>query len=186
MKRRLFAAFTIRPDELFTRNLRALQAALKRDAVAWVPPGNLHLTLYFFGETPEEKIPAIGNALATACHGVEPFELTLSGLGIFGSRYQPRVIWIHAEPAEQLRNLQSRIVRELQPLGFVPDRQNFVPHLTLGRVKKINDLRHFQEVIGSHQQAISLQQPPGELRLYESTLWPEGAVYTVLQGFRRG
>ena len=52
-------------------------------AVAWVPAANLHLTLQFLGEQPEEQLAAAEAALAGAAADGTPFEAALHGVGAF-------------------------------------------------------------------------------------------------------
>lgn len=183
MEKRLFAAFRIEPDDYFKRNFHTLQSKLFSDIINWVEPENIHVTLKFFGETPEEKIPAIRSALTAACQGFGPVDAIVARLGVFGSYHQPRVIWIGLEPGSAFKNLQQRIAKQIEPLGFLPDRQNFVPHLSLGRVKKIKDLHYFQQTLEEGRDAIKLKQRLTELYLYESVLQQTGAVYKVLSHF---
>ena len=48
----------------------------------WVEAGNLHLALRFLGETPDEAIAAIAEAIAEAADGFAEFELRFGELGI--------------------------------------------------------------------------------------------------------
>ncbi len=100
----------------------------------WVRHEGLHLTLRFLGATPEDRRPAIEDALAVAAAGVVRFPVRLAGSGAFPSPSRPRVLWIGVEDgAEQLRELAASISRELEPLGYPLDDRPFAAHLTLAR-----------------------------------------------------
>ena len=60
--------------------------------VAWVVPGNLHLTMKFLGEVAEGRIGAIVSALTGAASDVNAFDANCAGLGAFPSLTRPRVI----------------------------------------------------------------------------------------------
>ncbi len=45
--------------------------------INWVKSGNLHITLKFFGDTPESKINEIQQVVKQAVNGTSPFEITL-------------------------------------------------------------------------------------------------------------
>jgi len=183
MVKRLFAAVKIHPDVKFLQHLQTFRGKLMRDNIKWVEPGNIHVTLKFFGETPVEAIPGISEALRNACLGFGGFTALISQVGIFGSSYRPRVIWLKLEPAEVFQNLQQRIADQLEPQGYHNDRQNFVPHLTLGRINKIHDLKYFQETLETNREALHFKQPVTSLILYESLLQRTGPVYTVVEEF---
>ncbi|MFU8845056.1 MAG: 2'-5' RNA ligase family protein, partial [Bacteroidales bacterium] len=62
--KRLFAAIKVMPDEEFMRVFMTLKRDLKNEKIKWVDPENIHITLKFFGETPESKIPLINDVLS--------------------------------------------------------------------------------------------------------------------------
>ena len=103
--------------------------------------------------------------------GIMPFDMVLEGLGVFGSSYDPRVIWYGIRDETQIFNLADNIFSELEGIGIKRDRQNFVPHLTIGRINE--------------------KQKPGliqtirveEFYLIESILEPTGPVYHVVETF---
>ena len=71
----------------------------------------------------------------------------------------------------------------MEELGFERDRQNFVPHLTIGRIKFIQDKNHFSRVIGGYKGQEFERMVVNEFELIESRLQPTGPVYTVLESF---
>lgn len=183
MGKRLFAAIKIQPDVRFLQHLKQLQNHLLRDHIKWVDPSNIHVTLKFFGDTPEENIPAICEALEKACTDFGAYDASLSQLGIFGSRHQPRVIWVSLEPAATFKGLEQRITDALLPLGYQRDRQNFVPHLTLGRINKIADLKGFQSALDTYRDNLKLNYKATSVILYESILQRSGPEYIRIAEF---
>jgi len=181
--KRLFIAIKFHPTEALIDVFRSLKENLQEDKIKWVEEHNLHLTLKFFGDTEEARIPAIRRALKAAAERSPGFELELKGTGIFGSRYDPRVIWFGIEPNPSLQDLYANLWEELGNLGYVPDSQNFVPHLTIGRVKYIRDKRFFQEAVQQYRDEYIQKETVRELYLYESILRPEGPVYKIIENF---
>jgi 2'-5' RNA ligase len=182
--KRLFAALKINPDPEFLSAYRSLQSAMKNQQIKWVEERNIHITLKFFGETEERTIPRISSIINKRASQTSPIELKLSKLGIFGSSYSPKVIWAGIEPYEQLATLMKNIQQDLKPAGFEPDRQNLVPHLTLGRVKMIKDKILFERAIGQFKNISSASMTIGDIILYESILHREGPEYVALEKFR--
>lgn len=135
---RCFVAIPLEPDLI--DKLRQVQQMLRRraseEAVRWVGPEQMHLTLKFFGDTPSSQIPALAQAAQQACHGVQNFQLEARGLGCFPNLRQPRVIWvgIHGE-RERLLDLHARLDQQTRSWGSHEETREFNPHLTLGRIK---------------------------------------------------
>jgi len=109
----------------------------------WVDPQGIHITLAFLAELSDEQLVKAIEAAKEAAHKATPFEYRLTGLGIFGSQQQPRVIWMGVEdlpsgkvqgsPLQQVHRVLSR---ELELRGFEVEKRPFSPHLTLARIKQ--------------------------------------------------
>lgn len=116
---------------------RDIQRAAPRAVVRWVPPDNLHITLWFLGE--------VGDAAAGSLSAVlnEPFEVgafrvALRGLGVYPATGSPRVIWMGiADGRDALIRVYGELSRRLPRVGFEPERRAYAPHLTLARVKDL-------------------------------------------------
>jgi len=175
-------------DPALRAALGDLVAELKRAPLArlgrWVDPFGIHLTLKFLGSVPTSRLPQLRQALHRAARTVEPFQLTLVGLGTFTPR-QPRVIWVGVhEPSGALERLQCAVERETGAMGFPPENRPFSPHLTLARVREQASSRERAD-LGAWIRA----QGAGELgtmrvdeiSLMRSELRPSGALYTRLE-----
>lgn len=145
-------------------------------AVRWVAPENIHLTLRFLGDTPEDKLPVIAAELDTISRAFQPFTLSLDQLGCFPNRKRPRVIWAGLSgDLKRLNALQSEIENAVQSLGWEGENRPFRAHLTIGRVK---DNRQAKKLIWDQvleKKAI----PVSAVHLIESRLRPDGPVYMV-------
>jgi 2'-5' RNA ligase len=181
--KRLFTALKIHPGDEFLKSYRELKLDLGHERIKWVEDNNIHITLKFFGETDEQKIPAICSSLKNRAAMTPPFDLQLTGLGLFGSVYAPKVIWVGIAPYVDLVNLMKYIQYDLKVIGFNPDRQNLVPHLTLGRIKFLQDKILFNRTISGYKTISSLPIHISEMILYESILRREGPEYIVIQKF---
>lgn len=184
--KRLFAAIHIKPTEAFSDIFNNLKQILGFHIIKWVDPNNIHITLKFLGETPADEIPAITEALRTSTDGIHSFDIKLANTGIFGSYYQPRVIWAGIDASDELLKLTANVVANLEAIGYLSDRQNFVPHLTLGRIKEIKDKAHFQEVLAHFSKFEYQTQHVTGFSLFESNLRKEGPEHTVLEEFTFG
>lgn len=182
--KRLFAAIKPVPDDEFLDTYRSLRQSLRYNSIKWVEEENLHITIKFFGETDENMIPDIGHVLGSVSATIPDFSFRYNGLGIFGSTYNPRVIWVAIQPYEMLSGVIQLIKKELVLAGFPDDRQNPVPHLTLGRIRSIRDRSNFCKVMDSYNEISSHQMIADRLILFESILRNSGPEYHIVQSHR--
>jgi len=181
--KRLFIAIKVSPDTAFLDQLHQLTSQLSNEKIKWVEEHNIHITLKFLGETEEGKIPDIIKAAADVANDTNVFNYSLKKLGVFGSSYDPRVVWVGIEPYAEIVTIMKDLREKMEPLGFEFDRQNLVPHLTIGRIKFLQDKKGFQEVIDQHKNISSLAMKADRLILFESILKKEGPEYHALQTF---
>ena len=113
--------------------------AFSRD-VFWVPEENFHFQLNFVGDIDDREIPEFCSDATDMISQFPPFELVLGGLGGFPSLENPRNVWIEAEEGGDEMALMSReITKFLRDWSLGKSRFEFLPHLTIGRIKKGND-----------------------------------------------
>ena len=182
--KRLFIALPLPATALLQELLKQLSHQLSHEKINWVKTQNLHLTLKFLGPVSTEKIPEI---ISTTKDCVKPylsFNLDFNKTGIFGSRYDPKVLWLGLKtPSETLLSLTNDLLNQLDAIGFKRDRQNFVPHLTLGRIKQLKQKPLFQQVVQNIPQQSYLKADINEVILYESILHKTGPEYRVVERF---
>jgi 2'-5' RNA ligase len=178
--KRLFIAIKIEPDKSFIEIYDELASRLKYENLRFAEMNNLHLTLRFIGDTAENKIPDIDKMLNKTIETAKAFTLNINRTGVFGSSYNPRVVWFGIDQNEQLTHLHSAIELNLSKVGLFPDRQNFVPHLTLTRIKQLKDLKLFQKIISEFHEKKIMKQDVLTFSLIESILMKEGPIYNTL------
>jgi 2'-5' RNA ligase len=145
---------------------------------------NLHLTLKFLGEVPDDRV-------ARVCDGLKriewPASLTLrtEGVTFFPPRGPINVFVAQfGGDVERLRQLHADIEAALQPLGFPRDARPFKPHVTLLRGD------HRRKPAGAVREAVAKNPPKaGEpfavssFALFQSRLKPTGPEYVALAHF---
>ncbi len=178
--KRLFIAIPFEAGQPLVALLENFARKLKHERINWVQPANLHLTLKFLGETADDRINDIVAVMQQAADQQNSFTINFDKIGVFGSSYNPRVLWMGSSaPVPQIIALANTILEGCDAIGFPRDRQNFVPHLSLGRIKGLNDKKFFHEVMKHIPQQLFQQSEVKELRLYESILRKDGPVYVV-------
>ena len=81
---------------------------------------------------------------------------------------------------ERLARIQAKMEKDLIPLGFAPEKRQFRPHLTLGRVKDKRNRQALTDTIASLKLPEFNSFDVAEIILYKSDLRPTGAIYTKL------
>ncbi|KAA0241366.1 MAG: RNA 2',3'-cyclic phosphodiesterase [Dehalococcoidia bacterium] len=184
---RLFVACEV-PDEVKQAIGEVIETLRGRsgNAVRWIRPEGVHVTLKFLGEVPVKKLPAIKLAIQEATVGHSPFELEFSNIGTFGGREGLRIMWVGiAGDVLRLEALVRAVNAALAVVGFEPERRPFRPHLTLGRVRDEISTRQRAEI----EVAVGkMDVPPSgwrttQVSLMRSRLTPQGAHYDVIATF---
>ncbi len=169
-------------DEIRAK-LDELQRRLKKvhANVRWVNPRNMHLTLVFLGDVPAGQIAAVRQVMNQAAHGQGSFTIAAQGAGFFGKPGYPRVIWVGLGDCPTLMQLQGRIVQGLHHAEIDFDSKRFSPHLTLGRVKGIDQhIGPLLQKVKKFRDTESGSALIDRVELIQSTLTPRGAEYRVL------
>ncbi len=167
------------------------QAAEKRDvenALRWVRPENLHITLHFLGDTEEELVPEIIAAAGEAVRSVSPGRTLLGRAGAFPSAQRPRVLWVGIEDeAEILAEIYRALSGPLEELGFELDTRPYHPHITVGYARKKarrGEVAHaFTEFAAAAEEQLketSAQIPVEKVELVESKLSSRGPTYSTI------
>ena len=94
---------------------------------------NLHLTLAFLGEVPEDKLEDVKAAMDQV--KFPQLELTFHDVGYFVSgREKPSQLWkISLKYSRKLEKVHDELISSLRKAGFSPDAKSFKPHVTLAR-----------------------------------------------------
>ena len=122
--------------QALTATVKMLEPDLGR-SVRWVRSEGIHLTLKFMGDIPAGIVEDVLAALQPVAAQFSPFDLAISGLGVFPNPQRPRVLWagVHGD-LETLSRFQSAVDDAVGKLGLPKEQRSFSPHLTLGRVRR--------------------------------------------------
>ncbi|GAB4417032.1 MAG: RNA 2',3'-cyclic phosphodiesterase [Thermodesulfovibrionales bacterium] len=163
-------------------------AGLKKDDwdVRWVPVQNLHITLKFLGNTPEDLLQKIEEKLSRASAYCKPFDVKLCSVGVFPDEKRPRVIWIDLLDSDELVRLQEGIENSMVDLGFEKEGRPFSPHLTIGRIRSLKGRDSLLRAIRTLKDREFGNIRVDRVSLMRSELKPTGAQYTIMAEFKLG
>lgn len=181
--KRLFAAIKIMPPIEFIDRLNNFKIVLNHDKISWANFNQLHLTLHFFGETNEELIPEIENCFADIACQTRNFSIVCNNTGIFGNKHSPKVLWLAIEKNAELIDLKTKINNKLEDNNFKTEPLKFIPHISLARIKKIEDSKYFNQLLDKFKNFDKFTQVVEEFYLFESILTAKGAVHNILKTF---
>ncbi len=142
--------------------------------VKWVIPYNLHFTIKFLGEVDTGQVPVLQECIAAAASEIDPFRISLNGLGFFPSLNKPRVLWIGTDGgADNLLEMFQILENHLERVGIDRETRPFSPHLTIGRARKDKKITLPSDI----PEFGPLHFNANSLALIKSTLTPKGPIY---------
>ncbi|MGH0030098.1 MAG: RNA 2',3'-cyclic phosphodiesterase [Myxococcota bacterium] len=162
--------------------LRARLAALAGgDAVRWVRPEGLHVTLRFLGGVEAAAVPELLERVGRETRRVAPFRLSLGAPALFPTPRRARVVTLEAGPEPDLRGLAGAVERGVVAAGLPAEERRFRPHLTLGRVRRGARLSlEFVAGMTGPDTPASDAMDVTEAILFRSELTRGGSIYTSI------
>jgi len=172
MSKRLFVAVDL-PDS--TRQLLAnLDPHIH--GVRWTHPAQMHLTLGFFGDVPENVDLKLREKLTAIQFGA--FFLPVNGVGSFSAKGAPKIVWIGVGKAHpHLFQIYKRVQEAALAVGLEPELRPWHPHITLARCRDVSAqaLRKFLQTNAGFDAGMIRVDA---FHLYSSKLTPAGPIHT--------
>jgi RNA 2',3'-cyclic 3'-phosphodiesterase len=172
MSKRLFVAIDL-PES--TRQLLAGLDPHVR-GVRWAHPAQMHLTLSFLSEVPDETDLALREKLGAIEFGA--FFLPIVGVGAFSAKGAPKIIWIGVGKAHpHLFQIHKRVQEAALAVGLEPELRPWHPHITIARCKNVSaqSLRNFLKTKAEFDAGMIHVEA---FYLYSSELTPAGPIHT--------
>ena len=180
MTLRLFIAVEIENTETLRRiiNLRdeLLTCSKGGRGIKGVEDENIHLTIRFIGEVSEALLPSIINCLKP-CGELKSFMMEVKGVGAFPSISRPRVIWVGVSKGSDELKMIRKIIDKCLNQIIRPEPQEFVPHITIGRIKGSYDRMCLQNFLNTHVDEVIGESKVTRIILKRSILRPLGPEY---------
>ncbi len=176
------AFFCLPIDAGLRASVNRVASRLRRETLmpaSWVRPENYHVTVRFLGEIGPALTAPLLEAARYVSREIAPFALCVDEVGAFPSIDRARVLWVGGATNSPFERLVRSLERQLGELGFPPEREPAVAHVTIARIKGPPDaqLPNLMEALRP--------LPPHSLRvdrlvLMESQLAPQGPTYDPL------
>lgn len=173
---RLFVAATL-PEEMKLFLQEQVQV-FKHPSVRLVPEQNLHLTLFFIGNTPDSNLVTIKANLQMIASEHTAFKLQFLYTEPGPNPRSPRLVWARFAQHPAFEKLSRELAGTLSPEQ--PVKQKPIPHITLARYKKD----------APTPPSLPLKQPESgmslvvdSISLWQSELASPHPVYSVLETY---
>lgn len=170
--RRLFVS--IDPPKSIRNILIDLDPQIR--GVRWTARDQLHLTLGFFPDVPEDVEFALRDKLSAI--EFRAFFLPLEGVGTFPPKGMVKIIWIGVGQGHpHLFQLHKRVQEAALACGIEPELRPWHPHLTLARCRDVpgNALRRFLKSNATLDAGMFRVEA---FHLYCSELTPAGPIHS--------
>lgn len=147
------SAIVLSPPETCWSPIQKIREQYDRNARRWMP----HVTLVY-PFRPKDQFDDIADALGEACKTVAPFEVTLNTFRFFQHGRRGFTMWLAPEPAEAVGVLQSALAQVVPDCDEVQKHKNgFTPHLSVGQVRKREDLDPLMDALQSMWTALTFE-----------------------------
>jgi 2'-5' RNA ligase len=180
---RSFIAFDMKNDNVLNRLAAAQKMLIQTNAdLKLVEPANIHITLRFLGAISPEMVEKLYTIMKNV--KFSPFNIRLSGLGVFPTLNYPRVVWAGiTDGAQQLTSIFEQLEPQIHELGFAPDPNGFTPHLTIARVRSGANKQRLVDLVQKQENYDFGIIRADCLRLKKSQLSPKGPTYSTLKEY---
>ena len=172
MAKRLFVAIDL--PELTRQLVAGLDPHIR--AVHWVDPAQMHLTLSFFGDVPDDIDLALREKLSAIEFGA--FFLPVTGIGTFSAKGAPKIVWIGVGKAHpHLFQIHKRVQEAALAAGLEPELKPWHPHITIARCRNVS-AQSLRKFLHSNAEFDAGMIRVEDFHLYSSKLTPAGPVHT--------
>jgi RNA 2',3'-cyclic 3'-phosphodiesterase len=145
---RLFAAVVL-PEDVVA-DLEAVVTGHRDDVLAWTLREQWHITLAFYGQVADERVPSLKARLTRAAKRYPVLSLALDGAG----RFDERTLWVGCNgDVAALRDIARSAAAAGRRVGAASgdDAFRFRAHVTLARTRRPVDLRPYVTALHAYR-----------------------------------
>lgn len=180
MVKRLFIGVSIKSETVELVVKLWMNEPLSHSLLNWVKPENWHITLFFLGNQQISDITLLQQIIEESFLSVPAFNAQLYGVGTFLYKYNPKVLWLGLENFQLMLLARSRMGELLLQNGFTFSNNPLRPHLTVARIKRLENSTSFQSFLSQNREVSFGSVAINHVILYESVLTSKGPVYNPL------
>jgi len=183
---RIFIAINL--PENIKKKLNDYQNNFREMPIKWTNTNNLHITLAFLGYIGNQEFLELSKIIKQTVVGQAPFYISLDKI-FYGplKTMPPKMVWARFDASENfnsLRNNLNNLLLDSEIIDFSLDSKKFSPHITLGRVKKMEWRQIEPEDRQDIEQNLNLKFPVNSIEIMESKLKRNGPEYNILESVK--
>ncbi|WP_175059861.1 RNA 2',3'-cyclic phosphodiesterase [Thermococcus sp. 2319x1] len=148
----------------------------KAAKIKFVERENFHVTLKFLGEIDGATAEEVKRALEEIAKRHRKHRARVRGIGVFPNPNYVRVIWAGIENDEGIRTIAEDVEKAMGRLGFKKE-NDFVAHITIGRVKFVRDRLELAMTLKELASADFWEFDAGVIELKV----PKGPIYDIIK-----
>jgi len=170
---RAFLAVKITPD--LKNSIQKVQHDLQSQisGLRWSRVDNIHLTLKFLGDTPDTAVTPIINDIEKQIDQIPCFHVN-----------RPRILWLGSQHTpKEYHDLLDLLEAIMIRFGFAKEQKKRIPHLTIGRIKKLKKRELLSTIANQYKLENVLELKVNRIVFFKSVLKPQGPEYTALAHF---
>lgn len=176
---RVFFAIDL-PEDLrddVKRITEILNKGHKDGRIRWSKKENLHLTLCFIGEIPEETTQLLQNTLRKNLSEKKAFTVPLGKIDHFPPHSnRPHAVALHLSVTKELLELVEIIKNTVSSYQLPTENRPYLPHITLARLKTGHEI----DLNKWSSHFLNQELPVREIVLYRSNPGENGSDYIPL------
>ncbi len=179
MKKRIFVAINL-PDSI-KKELIFYKKNFQEIPANWVNQENLHITLKFIGLISQNNLEIIKDSLKKISCDLESFTLEIVKINYVKPQYS--MIWAYLNNSSNLKNLVDKVSQEISKIkieNIKTIQDQFVPHITLARIKKWQFKKNNIEDIPQIENHLSLKFKVQSMEIMESIIKKDGPQYKII------
>jgi len=183
---RAFIALELSPQ--FRKELKKIQKNLKHlsGEISWTIPENLHLRVYFLENISQEQLSSVEKIKTNIAKKIKSFPIALGVLGLFQFKYDNQILWAGISSGySQVTQINTLFSKELSALNIKAGDKHFHPHITLARIKSLENKTELTKLIDNIKPNIANEEIT-KLVLYKSELNSTGAIYSKISEVELG
>lgn len=184
--KRLFLAINLskKNKEILKEKKEEIKINFETDPVKWVKEDNLHITLAFIGDVKESNISHLREDLDKI--NFNSLNLTFGEIKYIPNRRKAKLIWVEGE-SNQLGDLKKKIderLKKSEAINYSPEDREFIPHITLGRVKSFQFKKiPLEEIPLLEDEFVNISFKVDSFELMESKLKKRGPTYKIIESY---
>ena len=105
--------------------------------IKWVDPEIMHITMGFLGDVEESKIQTLSEIIREEAKNFFKTKIYTNSFSGFPDKNFPNVVYLETiEKENTLPTLQKDLSNNLLKNGFIIDKKQWKPHITIARIKQ--------------------------------------------------